>query len=95
MATRTITEVENSINAHRAWAVEFDRLADAGEDEPAQAWCQLEAGLLDALCHAAPVDLADAGRKASYFAAICEGMHPERVRLMFASMVPAPLALAA
>ena len=95
MAIRTLTEVENAIKAHRAWTVEFDRLAMLDEDEPAQAWCELEDGLLDAICHAAPVDLADAGRKASYFAAICEGMHPERVRLMFASMVPAPLALAA
>jgi hypothetical protein len=95
MAISTLTQVENAIKAHRAWAVEFDRLADAGEDAPAQAWCELEPGLLDALCHAAPVDLADAGRKASYFATICDGMHPERVRLMFASMVPAPLAIAA
>lgn len=95
MATSTFTAVEHAIKAHRAWAVEFDRLADAGEDEPAQAWCELESGLLDALCHAAPVDLADVSRKAAYFAEICTGMHPDRVRLMFSSMVPAPLAVAA
>ncbi len=95
MATPDLTRVEDAIENHRVWSLMFERLCIRDEVEPAQIWGDLEPELLDAICHAEPVDLADAGRKAAYFAEICDGLHPERVRLMFASMVPAPLALAA